>query len=487
MNGDGAGKGVRKYVVGKKNSAAPVLRIPHEHKISIHTTIKPTTSPQPSTFATEIAPHDFQLAHKHQISIPHATDRKPRALATTPIQPPNQQSPSQAATANIIRHQIQRMDDPNRAIIEREKLRQAGDVSAKLQARKFAFHSVADAVAQKRAALEAQRKYHAAWRSYYQQYYEHYYRDEMARQEAEFQEQIARKPANQPNEKFSRNYLGAAAGKATALAQRNNTKPKSEVDQLRSDILSRVKKSAKKARKSRHFIPAIAALFVVLVVTFLQFNGVIFATIANFVSPGSTSGQSIIVGTDANEPINSSDTQVIIPKINVQASVQYGLTDLSEEGAQAALQNGPIHYPLENATAVPGQKGNTVVLGHSSADWFAAGNFKFIFVQLNRMDTGDLFYLDYQGARYTYRVIRTQIIAPTNIGAFNLGTDEPYATLVTCDPPGTATNRLLIIGQQISPDPNTTATTTQTNISNGEAKQVTGNPSTLLEKIFGGK
>lgn len=490
MNGDDAGGNVRKYVVGRKNAAAPVLRIPHEHKISFHATAKPTAlQPQLSNYVTEVAPHDFQLTHKHQIAVPHATEHKPRPSLTTPIRPANQPSATQTAAANVIRGQIRRMDDPNQPIIEREKLRQAGDVSVSRQARKFAFHSAADAVAQKRATLEAQRKYHAAWRNYYQQYYEHYYRDEMAHQEAEFQEQMAKKPvANAPSEKFSRNYLGAAAGKATALLKAtNSTTPNTEVDQLRSDIMSRVKKSAKKARKSRHFVPAIAALLVVLIIAFLQFNGVIFATIANFVSPGSTSGQSIIIGTGSDESIDVNDTQVIIPKINVQASVQYGVTDLSEDGAQTALQNGPIHYPLANATAVPGQKGNTVVLGHSSADWFAAGNFKFIFVQLDRLSTGDLFYLDYQGTRYTYRVIRTQIIAPTNIGAFNLGTDEPYATLVTCDPPGTATNRLLVIGQQISPDPDTTATTTQTNDTSSNSKQVTGNPSTLLEKIFGGK
>jgi sortase A len=256
------------------------------------------------------------------------------------------------------------------------------------------------------------------------------------------------------------------------------------MNQLRYDILSRMKRGAGKVRKSRHFWPAIVAVMMVLAIGFVQFNGVIFAQVANFVSPGSTTGNNIIVGTGANQPVGP-DAQVIIPKINVQAPVQYNLADLSETGAQTALQNGTIHYPIVGATAFPGQRGNTVVLGHSSADWFEPGNFKFIFVQLNRLSAGDLFYLDYQGTRYTYRISRTQIIAPNQLGALNLGTDKPYATLITCDPPGTALNRLLIIGEQISPDPNA-ASETQ-GATNSTAINITGTPPTLIERIFGGK
>ena len=94
--------------------------------------------------------------------------------------------------------------------------------------------------------------------------------------------------------------------------------------------------------------------------------------------------QTIIVGSGSNQPISTSP-HVIIPKINVNAPVVYGLTDLSENNVQVALRNGPVHYPLAGATATPGQKGNTVILGHSSADVFAPGDYKFIFVQLNRL------------------------------------------------------------------------------------------------------
>lgn len=513
MNADGTNKDVRKYVVGRKNAGAPTLRIPHDRQISFHATERHMVTPPMRQIMTtktkdnvkEIAPHNFQITHNYHQSRPRpilrSTQPKEIAVPTrpsaqsapslAPIRPAGQ--PTQVAAANLIRRQIQQIDDPNREIIEHAKQSTTPNKTtdtARLLSSNFLFHSVADATAQKRATAEAQKKYHTAWRRYYQQYYEHYYAAEMARQEAERQKEFATQHAHELNNNFSRNYLGAAAGKATAILRDHGTiegtenARAAEMNNLRYSILSRVHQSAKKVRRSRHFIPAIAAVVMILIVSFLQFNGVIFATVANFVSPGNTSGQSIIVGTGANQPIGS-DSQIIIPKINVQSPVQYGVNDLSEQGAQTALQNGPINYPIAAATAVPGQKGNTVVLGHSSADWFAPGNFKFIFVQLNRLSEGDLFYLDYQGTRYTYRVTRTQIIAPTQLGALNLGTDRPYATLITCDPPGTATNRLLVVGEQISPSPDQT-TTTQTN-SDQTADQITGSPPTLLEKIFGGK
>ena len=94
-----------------------------------------------------------------------------------------------------------------------------------------------------------------------------------------------------------------------------------------------------------------------------------------------------------------------------------------------------------------------MILGHSSADFFEPGNYKFIFVQLDRLSSGDLFYLDYQGKRYTYRVRETKIIAPTQVDQLTIGDAKPYATLITCDPSGTAHNRLIVIGDQIAPDP----------------------------------
>ena len=113
------------------------------------------------------------------------------------------------------------------------------------------------------------------------------------------------------------------------------------------------------------------------------------------------------------------------------------------------------------------------------------GDYKFIFVQLNRLTAGDLFYLDYGAKRYTYKVTELKVIDPTDVAALNLGTDKPYATLVTCDPPGTTAQRLLVIAEQVSPNPDGADEVQADDASNTPAS-ITGKPKTLLESIFGG-
>lgn len=317
----------------------------------------------------------------------------------------------------------------------------------------------------KQAGLtEAQRKYHQAWQNYYQKYYENYYIAALQEQQARFAKQQAEVVDSREDD-----------GK---LSQ-------AEVQQrLQSDIIKEAQEKPPKRKLPFWAWPLIIAIIVVLVFLFLQYNSVVAAKIAAFITPGNAETQTIIVGDGNNQPVSTSP-RVIIPKINVNAPVTYGLTSLEESVVQTALQNGPINYPVAGASATPGQKGNTVILGHSSADVFAPGNYKFIFVQLNRLTAGDLFYLDYGTTRYTYRVTETKVIRPTEVSELAIGTDKPYATLVTCDPPGTIANRLLVIGEQASPDPDS-ANVTQNESEATSPDSITGKPKTVLENIFGG-
>lgn len=134
---------------------------------------------------------------------------------------------------------------------------------------------------------------------------------------------------------------------------------------------------------------------------------------------------------------------------------------------------------------MPGQTGNTVILGHSSNDVFDDGAYKFVFVQLDKLDKGDTFYLNYQGTRYTYSVTEKKVIDPTEVSQLIINTDKPLATLVTCTPPGTALKRLVVIAEQISPDPSK-ATANTANATSSKLPNIAGNSPTLFERLFGG-
>ena len=141
---------------------------------------------------------------------------------------------------------------------------------------------------------------------------------------------------------------------------------------------------------------------------------------------------------------------IIIPKINIEIPVVYDQESIDDNAVQKSLEQGVLHYPT---TSNPGEQGNAVYFGHSSSNIFNNGKYKFAFVLLNRLQAGDTFMLQKDGKRYVYKVFDRKIVPPTDVSVLN-PLDRPTATLITCDPPGTNVNRLVVIGEQISPDPN---------------------------------
>ena len=133
----------------------------------------------------------------------------------------------------------------------------------------------------------------------------------------------------------------------------------------------------------------------------------------------------------------------------------------------------------------PGEKGNFVVSGHSSNDWTDGGNYKFIFARLEKITAGDVVYANYNGTRYTYKITGTKVVKPTDVSALQIGNDKPYITLVTCTPLGTAQNRLLVFGEQISPNPNEAKAVEQKSSASTSTKKMPANSPTFLQRIFG--
>ena len=219
--------------------------------------------------------------------------------------------------------------------------------------------------------------------------------------------------------------------------------------QLRNAI--RYKVSAGGKLQARHHLQSLgfglAVGLVTLVITlFSFFNEVI---IAPFIQPGRASATPIII--DPSAVAAGETPEVIIPKINLEIPVDYNQTSDDENAIQSALENGVVHYP---STALPGQKGNAAYFGHSSNNIFNPGKYKFAFVLLHELVPGDTFYLTYQGKVYVYKVFKRIVVEPDDVGVLNdIPGHAATATLITCDPPGTALHRLVVVGDQISPDP----------------------------------
>jgi len=172
----------------------------------------------------------------------------------------------------------------------------------------------------------------------------------------------------------------------------------------------------------------------------------------------------------------SADPTITISKINVNAPVVY-LSSTDEAAVQQGLQNGVVHY---GNTPNPGQNGNAVFFGHSSNDWWVPGNYKFVFVLLDKLTVGDTFSIDYQSQRYVYQVTGTQVVDPTDVGVL-AQTTTPTVTLITCSPPGTSWKRLVVSAKQISPGG--TSTTPAPSNTTTTATSLPGNSPGLLDQI----
>lgn len=203
---------------------------------------------------------------------------------------------------------------------------------------------------------------------------------------------------------------------------------------------------------------------------------IIFGQIQYLISPGNDSSSLPTSGEVVGE-----ETEVIIPKINLRAPVVYDVTTFEEKAIQDALQRGVVHY---GTTGVPGQLGNSVIVGHSSNNWWASGKYKFAFVLLSKLEVGDTFELTYSGQRYTYEITDKRIVEATDLSIINQDVSVPTATLVTCDPPGTSWKRLAIVGKQISPDP-AKAQATHPEVPKNLETPLPGYGESLWEKVKG--
>lgn len=218
---------------------------------------------------------------------------------------------------------------------------------------------------------------------------------------------------------------------------------------------------------------------VVVVMLFSFFNERI---IAPFITPSRTVSSTPII-TDPNSTAVGQDPKVIIPKINVEIPVVYDEPSVQEAAVQKALERGVLHYAT---TPNPGEKGNAVIFGHSSNNILNSGKYKFAFVLLSRLENGDTFMLEKGGKRYVYKVFEKKVVAPDDLSVLNDHDGKSTVTLITCDPPGTSINRLVVVGEQISPSPtsNIASSVKQETATHAPAQLPSNSPS-LWSRIFG--
>ena len=127
-----------------------------------------------------------------------------------------------------------------------------------------------------------------------------------------------------------------------------------------------------------------------------------------------------------------------IPKINLKEPVYHYSTDESLNkgighihGSSLPVDGINTHAILTGHRGLPGQK---------------------LFTDLDRIEEGDQFYIHVLNHTYAYRVCDRKVVLPYEVDDLIIEDGRDIITLVTCEPYGVNTHRLLITGERVEFD-----------------------------------
>lgn len=126
---------------------------------------------------------------------------------------------------------------------------------------------------------------------------------------------------------------------------------------------------------------------------------------------------------------------VEIPKIGLTEPIYHYSTDVS-----LGIGIGHIHG---SSLPTGGTTTHTVLTGHRGLP-----NQKF-FSDLDKINIGDKFYMHILNQTLAYQVYDIKVIEPTDVDVLMIENGKDLATLVTCEPYGVNTHRLLVMGTRV--------------------------------------
>lgn len=118
--------------------------------------------------------------------------------------------------------------------------------------------------------------------------------------------------------------------------------------------------------------------------------------------------------------------EISIPRIGLDAYVLSGTTG-------DVLAKGPGHY---QETPLPGAIGNSAIAGHRTM-------YGHPFRRLDELEIGDEIITNSEEGEFTYTVVKVTSVLPTDLSVIDQS-DKRELTLTTCDPVGSASQRLVV-------------------------------------------
>lgn len=125
---------------------------------------------------------------------------------------------------------------------------------------------------------------------------------------------------------------------------------------------------------------------------------------------------------------------ISIPKLKI--------TDAIVSTVDEDLANHLVNF---QGTALPPDKGNSVIFGHSTLpQLYNPKDYRTIFAYAHTLKIGDDILVTADNVSYKYTINNITIVDPDDTSVLAQNYDNSYLTIVTCTPPGTTWKRLII-------------------------------------------
>jgi len=128
-----------------------------------------------------------------------------------------------------------------------------------------------------------------------------------------------------------------------------------------------------------------------------------------------------------------------IPKIEVSAPLIF-VEDIDK--VYKTLDRGVVHYP---GSVLPGEPGQTIILGHSAPPNWPDINYDNVFSRLNELNEGDEVFVYFDHREYVYSVIKKIFLEKgEEIPENGLTNSDNMLILISCWPPGKDIRRIAV-------------------------------------------
>jgi sortase A len=137
------------------------------------------------------------------------------------------------------------------------------------------------------------------------------------------------------------------------------------------------------------------------------------------------------------EEIYEKEDSIEIPKIKISAPL---IIVGKEEEVKKALDRGVVLWPN---SALPGEKGQTIILGHSAPPNWPKIKYDWVFSNLNSLEKGDEILIYFRKRKYVYRV-EDKIFLNRGQELPKTDPEKSVLFLISCWPPGKDFRRIAI-------------------------------------------